>query len=122
MDQRNVIIAVALSIALLIGWQFWWGKTHPTPPPQQTVSAPATPAANKDAQANNATQPANANGALPATLKDALAEPRIKIETPSLNGSITLKGARLDDLTLSKYREEIDPKSPPITLLTPAVG
>ena len=42
------------------------------------------------------------------------------IETPSLQGSIDLKGGRIDDLALAKYRETVDPKSPPIVLLSPS--
>ena len=48
------------------------------------------------------------------------ASPRIKIETPRLRGSIALKGAQIDDLALIKFRETVDPKSPPIVLLSPA--
>src|SRR5262249_26678649 len=45
------------------------------------------------------------------------ASPRVRIETPSLSGSISLRGARIDDLSLLKYRETVDPNSPPIVLL-----
>ena len=44
---------------------------------------------------------------------------RVIIETPSLQGSINLTGARIDNLLLTKYRETIDPKSPLITLFSP---
>ena len=44
----------------------------------------------------------------------------MRIETPSVAGSIALKGARIDDLSLIKYRETVDPKSPPIVLLAPS--
>src|SRR5215468_2169999 len=48
------------------------------------------------------------------------ASPRVRIETPSLSGSISLRGARIDDLSLLKYRETVDPNSPPIVLLAPS--
>jgi YidC/Oxa1 family membrane protein insertase len=48
------------------------------------------------------------------------ASPRIKLETPRLTGSIALKGGRLDDLSLSRYRETVEPNSPPIVLLSPS--
>ena len=48
------------------------------------------------------------------------ASPRVKIDTPALSGSISLKGARLDDLALKQYRETVDPNSPAIELLDPA--
>jgi YidC/Oxa1 family membrane protein insertase len=44
---------------------------------------------------------------------------RVAIDTPMLDGSLALKGARLDDLRLKKYRETTDPKSPEIVLLAP---
>jgi YidC/Oxa1 family membrane protein insertase len=45
--------------------------------------------------------------------------PRIAIDTPTVDGSLLLKGARFDDLRLKKYRETVDPKSPEIVLLAP---
>ena len=46
--------------------------------------------------------------------------PRVKIDTPSLTGSISLKGARIDDLSLVKFRETVDPASPAIVLYSPS--
>ncbi|MFL4975509.1 MAG: membrane protein insertase YidC, partial [Microvirga sp.] len=48
------------------------------------------------------------------------ASPRIKIETPRVSGSIALKGARIDDLSLEKFRDTVDPKSPAIVLFSPS--
>jgi len=45
---------------------------------------------------------------------------RIRIDTPNLQGSLSLTGARLDDLTLKQYRQAVDPDSPPVTLLSPS--
>jgi YidC/Oxa1 family membrane protein insertase len=53
-------------------------------------------------------------------LKEALARtPRVTFSTAELLGSISLKGARIDDVQLVKYRETIDPKSPPVPVLSP---
>ena len=41
------------------------------------------------------------------------------IDTPSIGGSIDLKGGKLDDIVLKDYRETIDPKSPNIRLFSP---
>src|ERR1700727_3067341 len=46
--------------------------------------------------------------------------PRVKIDTPSVIGSISLKGARIDDLSLVKFRETVDPASPAIVLYSPS--
>ena len=37
----------------------------------------------------------------------------------AIHGSIALKGGRIDDVTLARYRETIDPNSPEIVLLSP---
>lgn len=44
---------------------------------------------------------------------------RVTINSPSLHGSIALKGLRFDDLTLARYRETLDPNSPEVTLFSP---
>ena len=45
--------------------------------------------------------------------------PRLAVETPSLRGSIALRGGRIDDLVLVKYHETVDPKSPNVVLFSP---
>ena len=55
--------------------------------------------------------------------EEALARsPRVTFNTPELLGSIALKGARIDDVRLAKHREELDPKSPPVPVLSPVGG
>ena len=65
-------------------------------------------------------QPGSAPGQIMTREAALAASPRVRIETPSVAGSIALKGARIDDLALIKYRETVDPKSPPIVLLAPS--
>ena len=63
-----------------------------------------------------------APGAQPASLTReaaAAASPRAAIITPALKGSISLRGARIDDLYLNQYRQSVDPNSPPVELLRP---
>ena len=48
------------------------------------------------------------------------ATPRVKIDSPKISGSISLKGARIDDVALNQYRETVDPKSPAIVLFSPS--
>src|SRR5207248_1034953 len=72
----------------------------------QRPAAPGTPAA-----------PA-AEG--PVSRGRALAgSPRVPVATPALKGSIALKGARIDDLYLTQFRETVDKNSPPVELLRP---
>jgi YidC/Oxa1 family membrane protein insertase len=133
MEQRNLLIAIVLSVGILIAFQFAYERIRP-PQPQgpsggTPVTAPATSgpsggSATPAPAASSSAPGANAPGAAPAhaveTREAALAEqPRVRIETPRLHGSIDLLGARLDDLTLATYHETVDPKSPEVVLLTP---
>lgn len=122
-DSRNMILALVLSAVVLFGWSSLSEKFFPAPPPPAKVEQGATaPAAAPAAGEAPAAGQAPVAGA-PAALREraaVLAEgPRLKVRSPSLSGSINLTGARIDDLVLLKHRETIDPKSPPIRLLSP---
>ena len=61
------------------------------------------------------------DGAAAATREAALAAtPRVKIDTPSLSGSINLTGGRIDDVRLKHYQLTVDKNSPEIELLNPS--
>ena len=127
MDQKNFIVAIVLSVLIIVGWQAAFPPAKPTvTPTQQQAStqpgAPATPATPAGQPAAPGAQPgAPGTTAQPIlSRKDALAlTPRVTFDTPELLGSISLKGARIDDVQLVKYRETIDPKSPPVPVLSP---
>jgi YidC/Oxa1 family membrane protein insertase len=129
MDEhnRNFLLAIVLSIGVLFAWQFFFMPTPPQVPgtkpaeqQQQTEIGPPQPQGG-GAPAEGALQPGAAAVAL--TRDEALAKsPRIAIDTPSLKGSIALKGGRIDDLTLKDYRETVDPSSPQVVLLSPEGG
>jgi YidC/Oxa1 family membrane protein insertase len=127
-DKRNMIAAILLSVAILIGWNFVSEKFFPTPDKPDVTTTVAGPGGSAPAAAPG--QPA----ALPAPGVPATAAPqairpieavladgnRIPIETPAIKGSINLVGARVDDITLSKYRQTIKKDSPPVRLFAPA--
>src|ERR1700731_4405502 len=114
-QQRNLIVAIALSIAILLGFEYFFGQRQPHPPAPTTQTAPAQPSAN----APVASGPAGAAAAVKPR-EEVLGEAqRVAIDTPRLKGSISLLGARVDDLTLTDYHETIDRESPPIVLLSP---
>lgn len=126
-DQRNFIITIVLSIAILLGFQFLVEKprierqrAEVAARQEQSVPAPAAepgaPAAAPSATAS--TMALRDRTAVIA--EQAQAGQRIKIDTPALHGSINLKGGRIDDLTLAEYRETPNPGSPEIVLLSPA--
>ncbi len=137
-DNRNTILAVILSGLVLIAWQYFYNmpqmerqraqtqaqtelnKPSPQTAPGSTAPGSTTP---QPGATPSATTPAGQPGAAaPVVSRDAAiaASPRIKIETPRLSGSIALKGARIDDLSLEKFRDTVDPKSPAIVLFSPS--
>src|SRR5437588_12621338 len=119
-DQKNTIIAIVLSAIVLIAWQVFFGLPAMQKQKQQTQQpAPAQTPAQTPAPATPAQAPAQAGTGM--TREAALAtSPRLAITTPSISGSVALKGGRLDDVLLVKYRETVDPHSPPIVLLSPS--
>ena len=132
-DTRNLFLAIALSILVMVAWQYFYAgplyqRQHAT---QQTQTQITNGAAKPSESAQtNASAPQTAALALgstatgaPAaqTVSQALAgSPRVAIDTPSLGGSIDLKGGKLDDLVLKDYHETIDKKSPLIRLFSPS--
>ncbi len=135
-DSKNTILAIVLSAIVLIGWQYYFAvpqekareqqqaqqRAQGVPQPNtnaQPAPAPGAPVVPGAAPAPAATGPTAA--AQTATREAALkGSPRIAIDTGTLQGSIALKGGRIDDLALVKFRETVDPKSPPIVLLSPS--
>lgn len=114
-NNKNFILAIVLSMAIIFGWQYFYAVPVAERAKQETTTAQTTTPATTTAQVPGAAQP------VAITRDQALANsPRLKIETPELQGSINLMGAQIDDLHLTKYRQTIDPKSPTIVLLSPA--
>ncbi len=93
----------------------------PLPNRQGRKTTTAQPNTTTTTTTTTAQVPGSPTAVTPVTRDQALAStPRLKIDTPELQGSINLTGAQLDDLHLTGYRETIDPKSPTIVLLSPA--
>jgi YidC/Oxa1 family membrane protein insertase len=134
-DQKNTILAIVLSALVFIAWQYFFGlpqmekqkQVAQQQQQQQTqLQPPAAPAETRP----------QAPGQLPGTpetgelsREQALAKmPRVPIDTGrivngsevGLKGSIALTGGRIDDLSLLKYHETVDPNSPAIVLLSPS--
>jgi YidC/Oxa1 family membrane protein insertase len=114
MDTKNVIAAISLSAAVLILWSLFFA---PEPDPSKikkdpiektkTVESSDTPSLDKN---ENLTK---------LTRKDALSEnDRIQFENDNVIGSISLKGATIDDLTFKEYNVELNGNEK-VTLLSP---
>jgi YidC/Oxa1 family membrane protein insertase len=122
-DQNNVFYAVALSLVILISWQYFFATSFrgkPAAPKTAQVGVIAPGAASRP-QAQATPTAAIANAQQPFSRQQALARSqRIGIDTPRVRGSIALTGGRIDDLSLVQYRETTDPRSAAIRLLSPS--
>ncbi len=118
--DRNIILAIALSLMVFIGWDaFILGPQKEALKQQQQAAQQQT-----TEQADSVVGDLGADLAVSedfvsreAALENSAG--RVPIDTPSLTGSINLQGARFDDLMLKKYREELPDDSPIVTLFSP---
>lgn len=106
-ERRNMILLVALSTLILLGWNYFFVDTAPSVPAAQTTLS-------------SSTAPEAALAPTFLTKSDALKSPgRLIVDTPTLTGTIQLTGARFDDVTFKNYRESTDPNSPRVSILEP---
>jgi YidC/Oxa1 family membrane protein insertase len=127
-SQRNMILAIVLSLGVLALWQFLIAgpqqeRERVRQLQERQLKEGAKPNAVPGAQSGvpGSTQV----GVPPLTVATQTREqavkdgPRLVVETPSLKGSINLRGALIDDLTLLKYREAVKPGSANVHYLSP---
>ncbi len=128
-DTRNLFLAIALSVLVMAAWQYFYAgplyqREHQAqlqannPVPKSEAQSPAAPSAPLPATVLPLGAPAAATAS--ETVSQVLAaSPRVVIDTPSLGGSIDLKGGKIDDLVLKDYHETISKQSPLIRLFSP---
>ncbi|OAG27614.1 membrane protein insertase YidC [Thermodesulfatator autotrophicus] len=104
--ERNVIIAVILSMLVIVGYQLLF----PTPKPQKKVET----ASNQLESNKKAEFPQQA--VIPEQ-KDYQDIRHIKVNTSLFKADITEAGARFTHFKLLKYKKTLDPDSPPVDLI-----
>ena len=121
-EQRNLWVAIASAVVILIGWQFFFA------PEPDTQVREAQVREQLDASGSNPPQASTGGPSVPGgqpavptvNRDDALAKsPRIAIDTPRVEGSIRLIGGVIDDIQLQDYHETEEPDSPLIHVLNP---
>jgi YidC/Oxa1 family membrane protein insertase len=129
-QNRNLILATALSFGVILIWFALFPPPEPEVDPNAPAtltldeSAPTTPSGDMAVLPPSADAPTTTGVTDPeATTEVALAEAaRMPIVTETVEGSISLIGGRIDDLSLRNYRETLDPDSPIVRLLSPVGG
>ncbi len=123
-DQKNLILAIAIAVAMVLGFELLWNQPRVNQQRAEAERRAATEQAQAPVPAAAPAVPGGAAAALAAQPNPdrgvvIARDRRVKIETPTTAGSISLRGARLDDLVLKKYRDTTDADSPPVVLLSP---
>ena len=113
MDQKNLFLAIAISLAILLGFQYF--GPHPVRRDAQTV----TPTPTQTAPLPSGTVGATPEDAGQAPVPPPAQVPRLRIAGSRVEGSVSLLGARIDDLVLRDYRETLAPDSKLVRLLEP---
>ena len=122
-ENRNLIMAVALSMIVLLGWQIFviQPEMEKEAAEQERIAAEMAQSA---AIANDSGQPsASAASGTPAIINNTApakavdTAKRIVIDAPLVRGSFSVRGARLDDVILTSYNETLDENSENIHFL-----
>ena len=128
-NNRNFYLALSLSVLVFLIWHF----VFVAPKQEEARLRQQQEAALKQQKADGApvapelkhAEPASPGAIVPQSAEKGRAivlseSKRIKIDTPSLSGSLSLKGARFDDILLVKQRQKVEKDSPPVELFSPA--
>jgi YidC/Oxa1 family membrane protein insertase len=118
-DNRNMILAIVLSALVLLGWGLVAERYFPSPKPAEK-SAAATKAAPGTTTVATPGAPAAATAPALTSAQALRGVPRVRIETPSLQGSLSLKGATFDDLRMVRHTDRVGKDAQPARLLSPA--
>jgi len=112
MDRNRLLLFIFLSVAITFGFQYF--LPGPARHPHVTPAAAVVPGA--------APQSPGAAPGLPAAnaAPDTRSAPRVKIDAPRVEGSISLIGARIDDILLRDYRDTVKKTSPLVQILGPS--
>jgi YidC/Oxa1 family membrane protein insertase len=122
-QNKNLILATALSFLVILIWFVVFPpEDSAIQPPAATIAADGTAVLPPAAQDTAVAIPSIAVTPEQSRAEALVATQRIIIDTPRVQGSISLAGGRLDDLSLKDYNETLDDDSPMVTLLSPVGG
>jgi len=121
-NQRNLIVAVLLCLALLLGFDLVMGQFYPQPAPSEQVTTEADTPTQRAAQhtrEGGLTDPLDQAAEARDLRTELASSARIAIDAPEVAGSINPVGARIDDVVLKTHRQTVDKDSGPVRLFSP---
>lgn len=127
--EQNFLIAVVLTLAILLGYQFFVvapdAERRKAAMEAERVRIAEEAERNGTGEAVDGSTPRigerpRASSILPASREAALAiGKRVTIQNEAVTGSINLEGSRFSDLRLTQYRQELDKSSDDVVLFSP---
>ena len=107
MDNRNVFVAIALSLAVLLFWSAFFETPKPI---RETNLAKEKQTQSKEVLENNITPNINETKLqVPVSRKESIDKSqRVKIENEKIKGSISLQGGIFDDLSFKSYKKDLN--------------
>ena len=119
-ETRNLVAAISLSMAVLIGYQLLFVEPKKDIAQNENIVKESNDSSNipipqnfdNGIVASDNTEPKSSNKPVP----------RISMISKEVSGSISLRGARIDDITLTQYKETLEPESELIKLLLKSNG
>lgn len=116
MEIKRTLIALTLAAAVLFGFDYFVPKPAYKTPPAATKMVDAKGGDKAPAGAPSAM------GVTAPTVAPSGPARRVTFTSPAMTGSVSLRGARIDDVSLTQYRETLDKNSPNVRLLESAHG
>jgi len=116
-ETRNLVLAISLSMTVLIGYQLFFVdpvKVSKDQYQQENIAKNLNDSSNIPIPSSGNSGVLNSDNDKTIEVKSV---PRVSLISKEVAGSISLRGARIDDITLTQYRETLDPESSLINLL-----
>ena len=116
-ETRNLVLAISLSMTVLIGYQLFFVdpvKVNKDQYQQDNIAKNLNDSSNIPIPSSGNSGVLNSDNDKTIEVKSV---PRVSLISKEVAGSISLRGARIDDITLTQYRETLDPESSLINLL-----
>ena len=119
MDQKRLLMAIAISIGILMLFDLYNRPAKEAQLRQQQQAAESQQSAPAPGPAGPLRTPTDAS---PAAGTPREPGARLPVQGPRVQGTLSLRGARLDDIVLRGYHETVDPTSPLVRLFAPRDG
>ncbi|MEQ6201807.1 membrane protein insertase YidC [Sulfitobacter sp. HNIBRBA2951] len=120
-QNKNLIIATALSFVVILVWFVLFPPPEPQTPIDGTTASETAPAEGSIATPSADVPATAATPASTSSEPTALeTTPRVQIETARVSGSISLLGGRIDELSLNDYKTSLEADASIVEILFPA--